>query len=75
MNRTEFRRNHRLARMGSLGTLAVSLGMDLYLWFLHEVYDLRHPHVGSTRHFNVRTYDSLRGKMVKSGHTLVRLRF
>ena len=73
--RLEFRHRHRLARLGALGTLATSLSSEKYEWFLCEVYDLRFPHVGSCRHRNNRSFDSLRGKLVKIGGEYQRLIF
>jgi hypothetical protein len=55
-----YTRCHRIARIGNLGTLAMSLSEPQYQWFLTQVYDLRFPHIGSERHMNRRTFDSLR---------------
>ena len=57
--RTRFRSLARQARLGNLGTLAMSLPRSEYDWYLHNVYDLRYPHVGDDRHLRVRTFDSL----------------
>ncbi|PWU21767.1 MAG: hypothetical protein C5B50_01015 [Verrucomicrobia bacterium] len=50
LSRQAFRFNHRQARLGNLGLLAVSLTPKSYQWFLTQVYDLRYPHIGDERH-------------------------
>jgi len=66
--RQRFADLHRQARLGNLGCLATSLGRAQYEWLLTEVYDLRHPHVGSDRHLRRRNFDSLQGKLtIQSG--------
>ena len=43
MSRERFRVRHRHARLGNLGTLAMSMSGVCFQWFLTEVYDLRFP--------------------------------
>ncbi len=50
MNRDKFKSFHRQARLGNLGSLAMSVSNSLYGWLLSEVYDPRFPHVGDDRH-------------------------
>lgn len=59
MTRTTYNRLHRMARMGNLGSLTVAAGQSYY-WFLEEVYDIRFPHVGDSRHNVPHTFDPLR---------------
>lgn len=61
MNRETYYRNARLARIGALGTLAMSLSYRWYQWFLVEVYDLRFPHIGDGRQLP-ESFDSLIAK-------------
>ena len=66
MTRDSYRRFHRLARCGALGTLATTTDRDSYQWFLSEVYDTRHPHIGDDRHEAARhTWDPLARNPVK----------
>jgi hypothetical protein len=69
MSRELYRARHRHARMGNLGTLATIMGWRHYEWFLTQVYDLRHPRIGSERHPAFpRSFDSLRqGVRVRRG--------
>jgi len=73
LSRKSFRAAHRLARLGSLGSLACRFPAAPYQWFLREVYDLRHPHVGNDRHSFPRTFDSLRGRLTRQGSRFVRV--
>lgn len=61
MNRNTYKERHRIARLGNLGTLACSSGCTRgeYQFFLREVYDLRFPHIGDSRHNVWRSFDSL----------------
>lgn len=59
MTRELFKELHRIARMGNLGTLTFRAG-DAYYWFLEQVYDIRFPHVGDSRHNVPRSFDPLR---------------
>lgn len=63
MNREFFRQFHAMARKGCLGSLAMSVTGNFYVWFLREVYDLRFPHIGDDRHAlnRVRSFDNLAG--------------
>jgi hypothetical protein len=61
MKQSMFKYYHRQARLGLLGTLSAQVPSGWYQWFLREVYDLRFPHIGDSRHNNLpRTFDSLR---------------
>jgi hypothetical protein len=75
LTRNRFREYHRIARLGILGTLACRMEPAPYQWFLREVYDLRFPRIGDERHNFPRTFCSLRGRMVRRGKTLVRVRY
>ena len=61
MTRAKYYEHHRQARLGNLGPLAMVLNSQAYRWFLYEVYDLRHPHVGQDRHA-VRVWIAYAGK-------------
>lgn len=50
MKRANYYAAHRLARLGHLGTLAMTHSRNNFLWFLGEVHDPRFPRVGSDRH-------------------------
>jgi hypothetical protein len=61
MSRELYRTRHRHARIGNLGMLAMSMSGLCFEWFLTQVYDLRHPRIGSERHPAFpRSFDSLR---------------
>lgn len=60
MSRTEFRRVYRLARLGALGTCAMTLGRRDYAIVL-EAFDLRLGYRSFCKHPRwPRTFDSLR---------------
>ncbi len=71
--KVRFVEQHRQARLGNLGTLATSVARDRYEWLLSEVYDLRHPRVGTQRHLRQRTFDPLRGRRQTQAGTAVRV--
>lgn len=50
MTRAKWYENHRLARIGNLGTLACTTRQEDYRLFF-AVYCSRYPHIGSDRHF------------------------
>ncbi len=75
MTRTRYYQMHRLARLGNLGSLSCSAPRAMFSWFLREIYELRNPRIGDHRHLAARTFDSLRGKMTRRGHHLVRTVF
>jgi hypothetical protein len=58
MTRSTYKTLHRTARLGNLGSLTFSAG-EHYYWFLEEVYDIRFPHIGDSRHNVPRTFDPL----------------
>lgn len=66
MTRQRYLECHRLARVGKLGSLAVGLGGEAFQWFLVEVYDVRHPVIGSDRH-------AARDRIAKFGRSAGRL--
>ena len=56
-----FKAQCREARLGNLGSLAMSVSNDRYNWLLHEVYDIRFPRLGNDRHFGwPRCFDPLK---------------
>lgn len=57
--RQNYLKLHRLARLGSLGTVCFETSWNEYQWFLTQVYDLRFPHIGDGRHHMPRTFDPL----------------
>lgn len=71
MTKSQYQIRHQAARAGNLGTLACSLcGPAEFQWFLTQVYDLRFPHIGDSRHNVPRTFDSLARRSVRPWHVV-----
>lgn len=57
--RRRYLERQRLARLGSLGTLATSCQQREFEWLIREVFDLRFPRVAAHKYEAPRTYDVL----------------